>query len=224
MCHWSARPPPRPESSSRIDAVPRRADRRVRNQFAEPHGKTLLPRVVEMVLVAEEDDLVLEQNLVDRRDRPVREIARELDVPDLRADTCRPLDDIRARNDVVDGDCVRHVIFPKIAIPFGQGSAVRRSLMRWRSKYTADGRDRSSCSIAVCSGGNRVRRDLPRETASMQPLAQSQDANSRLSEIASKVGRMWKIVARTRTTYPIDICAFCYSAAATLCVRHTAGA
>lgn len=141
-----------------------RANRRMRHQLAEPHGETLLPRVVEMVLVAEEDDLVFEQDLVDRRDRPVREIARKLDVPDLRADPCRALDDVSTRNDVVDGDCVRHVIFPKTAIPFKQGSAARRSLTRWRSKHTGDGRDRSPCSIAVCSGGNRVRLDLSRDT------------------------------------------------------------
>ncbi len=62
----------------------------MRHQLAEPDGKPLLLGIVEMVLIAEEDDLVLEQHLVDRSDGLVRKIARELDVPDFGADDAPP--------------------------------------------------------------------------------------------------------------------------------------
>ena len=61
-----------------------------------------------MVLVAEEDDLVLEQHLVDRADRLIGQVARQLDVPDFRAEPRRALDDIRARDDVIDGGRLGH--------------------------------------------------------------------------------------------------------------------
>jgi hypothetical protein len=54
------------------------ADRRMRNQLAKPDREALLLGVIEMSLVAEEDDLVLEQNRVDRADRLLRQSPESL--------------------------------------------------------------------------------------------------------------------------------------------------
>jgi len=104
-----------------------RADRRVRHQLAEPNSKTLLLCVVEMPLVAEEDDIVLEQNLIDRANRLLRQISGKSDIPDLRTDAGGALDDVSARDDVVDGGRLSHDRVP-FAIAARQSSAVRRSL------------------------------------------------------------------------------------------------
>jgi hypothetical protein len=61
-----------------------------------------------MFLIAEEYDLVLEKNLVDRADRLVGEVTRQLDVPDLRAEAGGALDDIGSRNDVIDVNGLSH--------------------------------------------------------------------------------------------------------------------
>ena len=82
-----------------------------------------------MVLVAKEDDLVLEQHLVDRADRFVGQIARQLDVLDLRAKPRRPFDDICAGDDVVDCNCLSHGCASRTCDPNArQCSAGRRSL------------------------------------------------------------------------------------------------
>ena len=94
-----------------------RADGRMRHQLAEPDGEAFLLGVVEMVLVAKEDDLVLEQHLVDGADRLVGQIARQLDVPDLGAEPRRTLDDIGARDDVIDGCRLGHDRASLTAIP-----------------------------------------------------------------------------------------------------------
>ncbi|SPP97844.1 protein of unknown function [Bradyrhizobium vignae] len=83
------------------------ADGRMRYKLAEPDRKALLLGIV--ALVAEEDDLVLEQHLVHGADDVVGQIARQFYVPDLGADPCRALDDVGARNDVVDGGRAAHV-------------------------------------------------------------------------------------------------------------------
>jgi len=55
-----------PESSSRIDDVPLIAPTvGCGTSFAESDSETFLLRIVEMVLVAKEDNLVLEQHFVD---------------------------------------------------------------------------------------------------------------------------------------------------------------
>src|SRR5882672_7189501 len=87
------------------------------NQFAEPDGEALLFGIVEMSLITEKDDLVLEQHLVDGTNGLVRKIARQLEVPDLGADSRRALDDVRARNDVIDNCRVAHDRVLIIAIP-----------------------------------------------------------------------------------------------------------
>jgi len=53
-----------------------RADGRMRDELAELDGETLLLGIVQMSLIAEEYDLVLEQQLVDGLDGLVRKISR----------------------------------------------------------------------------------------------------------------------------------------------------
>ena len=99
--------PARVEFQDRRRALDR-ADGRMRHQLAQPDSETFLLRIIEMVLVAKEDDLVLEQHLVDRADRFIGQIARQLDILDLRAEPCRPFDDIRAGDDVINGGRLGH--------------------------------------------------------------------------------------------------------------------
>jgi hypothetical protein len=84
------------------------ADGRMRNQFPQADGKPLLFGIIEMLLIAEENNLVLEKHLVDRTDGLVGQITRQLDIPDLRTEACRALDDIGSRNDVIDGGRISH--------------------------------------------------------------------------------------------------------------------
>ena len=109
-------------------------DGRMRHQLSEPQRKAFLLGVIEMTLIAEEDHLVFEQYLVDRADHLIGQVARKPDVPDFGADAGGTLDDVRPRDDIVDGSRVGHgrlsqVGFQKVRDPVArQGSAVRRSL------------------------------------------------------------------------------------------------
>src|SRR5437879_6207198 len=85
-----------------------RADRGMRHQFAEPDRETFLLGVIKMILVAKEDDLVLEQHLVDCTDRFIGQIARQLDVLDLRTEPRRPFDDICTGDDVINRGRLGH--------------------------------------------------------------------------------------------------------------------
>ncbi|MET4315721.1 hypothetical protein ABIC01_008750 [Bradyrhizobium sp. RT4b] len=51
---------------------------------------------------------MFEQHLIDRTDGLVLKVARKFDVPDLGAKSRRTLDDVGARNDVIDGRRVAH--------------------------------------------------------------------------------------------------------------------
>src|SRR5690606_38344772 len=80
-------------------ALPRAADRRMRSsQRPEQAGEGLLAGGVEEVLVAEEDDLALEQRLADARDGVRIEVAAKTHALD-------PGTDVRAQ--LVRGDCGR---------------------------------------------------------------------------------------------------------------------
>lgn len=76
---------------------------RMRDEVAETLGKALLPGIVEMRLVAEEHHLVPQQDLVDRRDRLLRQVAGEPNVPDLCADASGKRDNIGIRDDLLYG-------------------------------------------------------------------------------------------------------------------------
>jgi hypothetical protein len=58
-------------------------NRRMRNQFSQPDCETFLFGVIEVLLVAKENTLVLKKHLVDRANCLVGQITRQLDVPDL---------------------------------------------------------------------------------------------------------------------------------------------
>ncbi|WP_354210541.1 MULTISPECIES: hypothetical protein [unclassified Bradyrhizobium] len=61
---------------------------------------------------------MFEQHLIDGTDGLVRKVARQFDVPDLGAEPGRTLDDVGARNDVVDGCRVAHGRALVTAIPW----------------------------------------------------------------------------------------------------------
>ncbi len=80
----------------------------MRHNLPETKSKALLFGVIEMALAAKEDDFVLEQEAVDRGDRLLWQIARQLDIPDFGADARSALEDIGTRNDVIDRDWFTH--------------------------------------------------------------------------------------------------------------------
>src|SRR5438552_7723737 len=57
------------------------------NKIAEARREAFLPSVVEMTLITEKDHLVFGQGVFDRSDGSVGQVAFELDIVDLRADT-----------------------------------------------------------------------------------------------------------------------------------------
>jgi hypothetical protein len=84
------------------------------NQFSQANGKTLLLRIVEVLLVAKENNLVLEKHLVDRTNGLVGQIARQLDVPDLGTETRRAFDDVGSRDEVINGGRFGHGPAPRL--------------------------------------------------------------------------------------------------------------
>src|SRR5882757_8289152 len=88
------------------------------NELAEPDSKALLLGIVEMCLVTEEDHLVLEQHLIDGADGLVGKATRQVDIPDLGTKPRRAPDDVRARNDVIDGCRIAHDRVLTAAIPW----------------------------------------------------------------------------------------------------------
>jgi hypothetical protein len=75
----------------------------MRHEVAETMREALLLDIVEMRLVAEEDNLVPQKDLVDRSYRLLRQVAGKPYVPDLRADTSRKRDSIGFRDGLLYG-------------------------------------------------------------------------------------------------------------------------
>jgi hypothetical protein len=64
--------------------------------------------IVKMFLVAEEDDLVFQEKLVDGRHRCIRKVSAEADTPDFGADAASQRPDIGLGNDLIDENWIAH--------------------------------------------------------------------------------------------------------------------
>ncbi|MFW8642451.1 hypothetical protein ACOJBO_04600 [Rhizobium beringeri] len=64
--------------------------------------------IVKMFLVAEEDDLVFQEKLVDGRHRSVRKVSAEADAPDFGADAAGQRHDIGLGDDLIDENWIAH--------------------------------------------------------------------------------------------------------------------
>ncbi len=93
----------------------------MRHQITEANGKALLFAVIEMVLIAEKDHLVLQQRLVDGADRGIREIAGQADIPDFGAKAPGEPDDVEIGNGRINECRLGH-----IGLQFGLGDGFNR--------------------------------------------------------------------------------------------------
>jgi hypothetical protein len=80
----------------------------MRHKVAQAAREGFLFGIAKMVLVAEEDDLVFQEKLVDGCDRRVRKVSAEANTPDFGSDAAGQRHDIGLGNDLIDENWIAH--------------------------------------------------------------------------------------------------------------------
>lgn len=80
----------------------------MRHEIAEPTCEGFLLGIVQMSLIAEEDDLVFQKKLVDCCHRCIRKITAKADAFEFGSDTAGQRYDIGLGNDLIDENRIAH--------------------------------------------------------------------------------------------------------------------